>query len=429
MARTSLVAALLVGISAPSLSSQRPVPTAQHPAQRLVAGIIVTAFDGQAWDRRAGTAVVVGATEDSIYLVTAWHVLRRRGDRDPQVLVFPGILYRDSLRSLPAQVHPDRAGSLDLAVISIENDWYLPRYLPRVSLRRGRRMPSAGAPLLVFGCPSESCWAMGEPALLYRLRDEHLSIRSPGVQPGFSGGLITDRDGMAVGMVTTDVAPNVDGVSWEAVDSLLNAWRIPRGLPTRSPEPNIAVLFSADLIPRAARDVDGQSRLPPSWVVEFGFRLPARFEILLGFQSYSGSGPQAFHTVDGILTRAPYIGLRRFDRLPLFSLGGNREDAVFYSIQLMQGGAEIIYTTSAADYVDTTTGELLPIRLVGTVNVRGLAFSIGYRATTRTGVDAQAAFVLRTFSVTDDVGLGGPTPFAAIQLGARIPIRIRGIER
>ncbi len=170
----------------------------------LVVGVRST--DGSLGDTQVppmeGSGIIIGATRDSVFVVTARHVLVARGGgflRHIFVFVYP-----DSSRAIPASftfesTDSTNTGGQDLAVIAFARDSSMGFFMPRLN-RLGARLPKVGDRVFAMGCPRRGCW-VANPDERILPHAEMILYRSFSTVPGMSGSALFDLSGDVVGVV------------------------------------------------------------------------------------------------------------------------------------------------------------------------------------------------------------------------------------
>ena len=147
--RLAVLAIALVGSVPPALAqSANPAPPA---ARELV--VRVRSWFGEGGELDVGSAVVVGADDERVYLTTARHVVRKMEPASQVYVSFDG--QQDSILATPS----DSARSdVDIAVLTIPRA-ALPGELPRFDRLGDVGKLRFGDAVSPMGCPQGVCWA------------------------------------------------------------------------------------------------------------------------------------------------------------------------------------------------------------------------------------------------------------------------------
>jgi hypothetical protein len=332
----------------------RAAPQAAHlsvgQARGLLAEVIVIR-DGRP-EASAGT--IVGYRSDTLYVVTAGHVVRggsgysvRPGFDWP---AFPGHLVVTSA---------DRG--LDYAVLAVPASSFR---LPRVARRRHVALTD-GEPLFALGCPRGSCSMRPESATLLRTDGPRLELRSTFLEAGFSGGPLVDRDGALIGIIT-----HADGISglaldWSDLSQRLAAHGVPqnlkplRGLRTRS----VSLQVLPSLHPERARDYDGAQLLGGA-SVEADAVLHPYAQLALSLHRLSiYDADRRVEDDASVLAYQFGVGCRATFANPWWSIGSAAPDALTLGVDmLIPLGSARVMGTFYGDSIDTQHGERILIR-------------------------------------------------------------------
>ncbi len=220
-ARVALV--LAVAASSPlAAQSTRIMP---GDAKAMIVRVTSTFASGRV---EPGSGIVVGATQDSLYVVTAWHVVATSRDTASTVRVtfFPG----DS-GDAPGQVSHLGSPSFDVAVVAVPRDSARRFTIPPLDRLGSSVNLRFGDPVRPAGCPNGTCWTnLADPDRVIGTDRHGVSIQSDAVKPGSSGGALFDAYWELVGLVTELDPPRADAVAIERVMEQLAFWHVPTTL-------------------------------------------------------------------------------------------------------------------------------------------------------------------------------------------------------
>ena len=249
--------------------------------------------------RAEAAGILIGRVADSVFAVTALHVVR---PSDPTCSAREVVLV---LRE------PFAYFRVDVVRQSERDDLALLRGAPDSldALLRGRhwnrRGPEPRGTVFLLGCPvGGSCW---DDPLEGRIRSQSVlrdssvwRIQSPFLEDGYSGGPVVSRSGEVVGLTLSFDGQNAHAVRWYRVEEWLRAGGYKVTLPTRdltpvgwlSPtqsgkrRPSLGIL--GGVLPMPARNVDGE-RLMPNVAVRFEGGGTENQSVYLGFEHLSFS--------------------------------------------------------------------------------------------------------------------------------------------
>jgi Trypsin-like peptidase domain len=177
-----------------------------------------------------GAGIIVGTGDDSLYIATANHVVRR-GDAEAQEINvefkwLPG-------KRIKATLLPKFDSNLDLAVIRVQglnelkvNVEALPfdRVVTPASLQRGNHVYFVGYR------QGKHWWVNSSPESFAETAGDWLRFESRLIAGGNSGGALLDANRDVVGMVRSDEPPNGEALSITTVISKIKQWGYPVGL-------------------------------------------------------------------------------------------------------------------------------------------------------------------------------------------------------
>jgi hypothetical protein len=191
-------------MGAPVLAADRAVSagSAEHvpdAAKQLVVHVI--GYFDESSAEQLGAGIIFGATDERIYIVTADHVLRYRGQEAEEVRV----AFLDRPRELVAAERDRAHTQLDLAVISVPREWVgafeeggpeFDRLGDVGALKTGDRVTP-------MGCPNGECWVPpATPDRVFAKGRFSLSFESVSITTGYSGGGLFNEWWEIVGMIT-----------------------------------------------------------------------------------------------------------------------------------------------------------------------------------------------------------------------------------
>ena len=171
-----------------------------------------------------GAGVLFGAGRDTLYIVTAAHVLQRDTTlREVWVKFVSG-------DSVPAIVAHPKEGELDLAVLGVAMDASrLARWTPLSWDRKGDpgKLVS-GDPVHPVGCPRSRCWGTPVPSDFMIGKDgPDILFQSSFVGPGMSGGALFNTLWEIVGVVIKHEPERANAIRMDRALRQVDAWGFP----------------------------------------------------------------------------------------------------------------------------------------------------------------------------------------------------------
>lgn len=351
-------------------------------SQDLIVLVEVLVNNGiDAPDFAPGSGIVVGMREDTLLLLTAFHLLRPPHATVDSISVQ---LYPNGPRLTAIQAERDTA--LDLAVLKAHLPGGAgtvypggpPRPLegPEVSTF-GR----PGTPLFATGCPRGECWGQPEEARVYLLTDSLIEFRGSGIENGFSGGALLDRYGAIIGMIIHDDPPHTAALRWDVATKKFTEWGYVQNLPLRSIERSNEFGYGLSLqgFPLPVKNEDG-SFVGPSALVSVTYRATNRLDLVAGFATASfplSSEPDTLLAAAGNFF---LLGLRVNFAQNQSLLGGRYPDVAYlggsYRFNAL---SQILYRGVIPDSFDLRSGEPVRETRVKGVAVQGFGGSAGVR--------------------------------------------------
>jgi hypothetical protein len=230
---------LLVMTAPPGLHAQADAATlaettnvAEHVSDLVVS--IRTELPGSVV--QAGAGIIVGATQDSVYIVTAKHVLVDQYDPDARPTSLTIQFWRDTTRTVDASIRMMAEGEVDIAVIAVANDDALAEAGYRAvedRLGDATRL-GPGAKVSPVGCPPGNCWkAPTSPDGVLASSYDRVFFETSFVQEGSSGGGLFNEWDEVVGMVTRLSPPGAIGYPINYVTGVLRSEGVPVTLSAR----------------------------------------------------------------------------------------------------------------------------------------------------------------------------------------------------
>jgi cytolethal distending toxin subunit A len=233
------------------------IEQAEDLAQRMV--VMIDGKFGE--DTTIGAGIVFDKRPDSLYIVTANHVVRRgtteASDVRVRLLMLPG-------ERLPAKLldaFPDH----DIAVLRVEGLSAFQRDLESLRLDR---LGDVGAvksrdEVYTIGQPNAKRWDVSAGGdRITRLDGEAFAFQSFAVAPGSSGGALFDAKRLLIGLVQKDAPPGAEALRVDVMTRVLQAekyavgWRRPAvdvSTPATAPSPVATAPAATDASPAGGR--------------------------------------------------------------------------------------------------------------------------------------------------------------------------------
>ena len=201
-----------------------------------------------------GAGIVVAASAQDIYIVTADHLVRRNGTSS-------GVTVQFSQRPgdwVAARILDLRNGDLDLAAVAVSR----PSWMTTAMLTGPGAVASSlarGTDVYALGYPQQRPWDMPVTAdKVARTDTLKLTFQSQYVREGNSGGALLDSCGRIVGMVIISEPPNAEAVRIEPVLDTVARWGLQSRLLSVQPASPCGGLSIA-AAPAATTPVAGRS--------------------------------------------------------------------------------------------------------------------------------------------------------------------------
>jgi len=197
----------------------------------------VTCSNALGDDAIPGAAVIVGSRGDSLFAVTANHVVRPLDSRCRFQYGF--LVSYDPVGVVGFSLSPefDVAHDIALLVAIIPNS---KRSLLNRSRIRGLPVKNP-SDLFIFGCPaSGSCWDSPLKARVRQFDSTEIRVQSLVIEEGYSGGAVVDNSGILVGMLTGYSGLEGSIVPWSTIER----WLTQKGISENFPIAWIDVLSS-----------------------------------------------------------------------------------------------------------------------------------------------------------------------------------------
>ena len=217
--------------AASSADAQRQESDLERSARLAV--MIESEFD-DATGVYFGAGLIVGRRNDSVYVVTANHLLRRGELIANSVRV---TFRMDPSRSFPATVLPLTEPGLDVGVLSIDGFDGLNVPFCSLPLRRlAASAPSAsGVYVFALGYPNRQAWGMPAiPDPVTRMAGSRISFESRYVSVGHSGGPLLNVQGDVIGMIIGHSPPEGEALDIGPILDRLERWNVPVFLERRT---------------------------------------------------------------------------------------------------------------------------------------------------------------------------------------------------
>lgn len=390
-----LLAGLLLWVPA-SAPGQLNRGFGARASQDLIVLVEVLVNNGvDAPDFAPGTGIAVGMREDTLLLLTAFHLLRPPHATVDSISVQ---LYPNGPRLTAVQAERDTA--LDLAVLKVPLPGGVGTVYPG-GLPRPLHGPAVstfgrpGTPLFAAGCPRGECWGQPEEARVYLLTDSLIEFRGAGIENGFSGGMLLDRYGSIIGMIIHDDPPHTAAMRWDLATKKFAEWGYVQNLPLRSIERSNYFTFGLGLqaFPLPVRNARG-SFLSPAVRADVAYRASNVVDLLVGYANASfplNSDPDTLLAATGNFF---FAGVRANSVQDRSLLGGSFPDVLYvdasYGISIL---SQIMYRGVIPDSFNLTSGEpVRQTRIRGVGGVHRVGASLGTRLYTSWGVATTLQF-------------------------------------
>ncbi|PYP59200.1 MAG: hypothetical protein DMD40_03680 [Gemmatimonadetes bacterium] len=257
----AMLAIHLFGVCTRCLSAQADNVPAD--AKGLVVKVVSYFQEGRA--PTFGAGILLGGSNNSLYIATAGHVIQRDTAATTIWVVFAS---RDSV--LATVSHPPRPG-LDFAVLTVViAPLAAARVMPHSWDRRGDvHALKNDDPVSPVGCPQGSCWqAPAPPDRIIAMDRLGILFQSSFVDRGSSGGALFNGSWEVVGMVTQDAPPRANAISIDDVLREARGFEIrlrPPSVPRAGYRNSVALSWLAPV--SATRDPYAEDRLPSGRLV------------------------------------------------------------------------------------------------------------------------------------------------------------------
>jgi alpha-tubulin suppressor-like RCC1 family protein/S1-C subfamily serine protease len=235
-----------------------------------------------------GSGIIVGTRSDTLFIVTANHVVRR----GPVGADSVDVRFRwQPDGSVRATLLPNADDSLDLALLVVSPLSSVP---PDPGARAGRAgidirfdggaLPfdrlgdldalGRGDPIYLLGHPNGLPWRINTiPERFIGRRGESLDFESNLLARGHSGGALLNEDREVIGLLKSDQAPYGEAVSLYAIARRLEAWGYPVDLRLRAPQLEAGAGRTCVLTSRGETRCQGFDNRYESGPIEFEMRL------------------------------------------------------------------------------------------------------------------------------------------------------------
>lgn len=177
-----------------------------------------------------GAGIICGVDKDSLYVVTADHVVRSGKDEAQEIqLQFKSL----SGRRVKAMLLPQHDSELDLAVLRVDGLAELKINVESLPFERlgSPQSLKRGAEIYMLGYPGgRKWWINTSPERFAEREGDWIRYESRLITGGNSGGALLDANRDLVGMVRSDEPPNGEAISITSVIRKLREWRYPVAL-------------------------------------------------------------------------------------------------------------------------------------------------------------------------------------------------------
>lgn len=260
MTRRCMLLVLGLGLGAWASAQAQSANPAPPGARELV--VRVRSWFGEGGELEVGSAVIVGADAERIYLATARHVVRK-GEPASQVYV----TFDGQADSVLATASDSARNDIDIAVLTIPRP-ALTGEFPRFDRLGDVGKLRFGDAVSPMGCPQGVCWGVPVPAdRIVGIDRQGIIFQSLFVKGGSSGGALFNQYWEVVGVVTEDEPPRANAVPIDEVLALVRAWGYPVHLRrAKVPRSGYPIHLGAMVLTRLGGGVDslGEERRFPS---------------------------------------------------------------------------------------------------------------------------------------------------------------------
>lgn len=203
------------------------IPVADPQGEKQTAPLVVMIKGELGGDETIGAGIIVGTGNNRLYIVTANHVVRRKGApiQQPRVLFkwLPG-------EWTPAKLLETADDALDLAVLSVENLQGLSAdHL--VFNRMAAGAPRVQQPVYFVGHGGSEIWhTRRAPDAISAVSGDTVRFQSAFLIPGDSGGALVSDGWRIIGMLRSDQAGEATALSMHRILEKLREWNYPVAL-------------------------------------------------------------------------------------------------------------------------------------------------------------------------------------------------------
>ena len=224
--KLSLSILLIFGFLFSDRSFAQEINIDEGKAQNLIVFIIGSFIDNST---TAGTGIIVGNDSDSLYILTANHVVRSRN----RALSRLEVEFNFVRGKIAARVLENHDTSLDLAVLAVGLNEIGNADIPlNYQLLGNTSGLKVGDALYSVYDPNESKWISNVSPYLFRELDGNIiTFEQSGLTEGFSGGGLFDASYRLVGIITqSSTVAIAQATSIEGALRRLETWRVPVNL-------------------------------------------------------------------------------------------------------------------------------------------------------------------------------------------------------
>lgn len=201
-----------------------PASTSNVPDEAKSLVVQINTFVGPGVSSPYGAGIIIATQGDSLYIVTADHVLKF-GNATPTVWVVFA-----TGDSAAASILARGDSLIDLALLKVTADRAsIARWTPRSWDRVGDVLAlRSDDPVSPVGCPEQKCWLAPSPADHVAWRDQlGIVFQSYFVSNGSSGGALFNQWWEVVGMVVEYAPPRPEAISIDRVLRTVRNWGQP----------------------------------------------------------------------------------------------------------------------------------------------------------------------------------------------------------